>query len=122
MSSIQQRTNIITLFEAAVKSGARRHEACKVMGISHRTLQRWKPKGITEIAEDKRPDSVHPTPHNKLSDEEVALVLNVCNQAEYYSGPQSQDKKYYEFKMVSFSTAEQRCPVSSFKSVTFDLP
>lgn len=57
----------------------------------------------------------------------IALVKHgglaqTADDVELYSGPQSQDKKYYEFKMVSFSTAEQRCPVSSFKSVTFDLP
>ena len=52
----------------------------------------------------------------------VQRVRAQRSDAKIYSGPQSQDKKYYEFKMVSFSTAEQRCPVSSFKSVTFDLP
>lgn len=90
MSSIQQRTDIIELFEEAINNGARRHEACKIMGISYRTLQRWKPKSASQIAEDQRPHAVHPTPHNKLSNEEVALVLNVCNQAEYASLPPSQ--------------------------------
>jgi len=52
----------------------------------------------------------------------MLLIFGLINEINDYSGPQSQDKKYYEFKMVSFSTAEQRCPFSSFKSAVFGLP
>lgn len=90
MTSIQQRKQIIDMFESAVNAGARRHKACEMIGISERTLQRWKPKGAEQIRVDKRPTASHPEPHNKLSPAERQAILDVCNQPEYASLPPSQ--------------------------------
>ena len=74
MTSIQQRTEIVTMIESAVEAGARRQAACKQIGLSQRTLQRWKPKGGSNIVVDQRPTAKHPTPHNALSEEESVMV------------------------------------------------
>jgi putative transposase len=58
------------------------------MGISRRTLQRWRNK--TTPLEDQRPFSKHPVPKNKLSEEEVQVILTVVNQSEFQSLPPSQ--------------------------------
>jgi putative transposase len=90
MSSLQQRKDIIEMIEEATHKGARLSEACETIGISERTIQRWKPKGCTEIAEDKRPIAQHRTPHNKLTPAEIEHVLTLCNQPEYAQLPPSQ--------------------------------
>ncbi len=72
----------------AVQAGARQEEACKTIGLTARTLQRWQQAG--EITEDKRPSSVRPVPLNKLSAEEELAIVEVCNDKEFASLPPSQ--------------------------------
>jgi putative transposase len=73
----------------AVTGGARLLLACEEAYISLRTYRRWIPVS-GELCADKRPLTKRSTPHNKLSDEEIAEVLTVCNQAAYASVPPSQ--------------------------------
>ena len=54
-----------------------------------RTYRRWISTSGA-INEDKRPLSVRHIPSNKLTETEIAKVLDVCNQAEYASLPPSQ--------------------------------
>ena len=58
----------------AVESGARRHKACDILGISVRTLQRWEREPEKE---DQRagPNS---RPGNSLSEAEKMLVVAVA--------------------------------------------
>ena len=72
----------------SVDAGARKEKACKELGLSIRTVQRWT-KG-DEVKADQRPLAQRPAPKNKLSEEERARVLEVCNQPEYASLPPSQ--------------------------------
>ena len=76
------------LISEAVASGARKNEACKVVGLSIRTLQRWHVGG--DIGEDKRPTATRSVPPNKLSEQERQAVIDVCNKAEFASLPPSQ--------------------------------
>ena len=69
-------------------AGARKHLACKEIGINIRTLQRWNQGG--EIKGDGRPDANRPSPTNKLSQEEREKVLEVCNTPEFGSLPPGQ--------------------------------
>ncbi len=62
--------------------------ACKEIGITIRTLQRWQQGGV--IKGDGRPDATRPLPANKLSEEERATVLKVSNSPEYGSLPPGQ--------------------------------
>ena len=61
------------LIEEATQAGAREETVCNEMGISLRTLQRW--RSDTTPLEDQRPLAVHPIPRNKLSEEEIRRII-----------------------------------------------
>lgn len=86
--STSDRSKAIELIEEATQAGAREKAACKELGISERTLQRWR-KSSTPL-EDKRRVAARPTPKNKLSDTEVIRILETVNQPEFQSLPPSQ--------------------------------
>ena len=88
MISLSDRQSATLLIEEAVIAGARRAPACAVLEISDRTLRRWTKDGQSRA--DQRPLATRPEPRNKLSPEERAAVLNICNSAEYASLPPSQ--------------------------------
>lgn len=69
---------IVELVDEAVGAGARQKPACAVLGISARTLQRWRRDG----GEDRRrgPDS---TPPNALTPAERRRVLEIANAPEH---------------------------------------
>lgn len=90
MISAQQRQNIYNLIAQAQQAGARLSAACKVIGISPRTLQRWKPHKQGPIQQDKRPTASRPEPRHKLTIEERKVILDICNSPEYASLPPTQ--------------------------------
>ena len=75
--------------DQAIQSGARKEQACKTLGLSVRTLQRWEGED-GEVKSDQRPQAKRPVPVNQLSEAERAQVIAVCNQPEYASLPPSQ--------------------------------
>jgi len=77
---------ILGMFDEAIAAGAPRHEASKVIGISMRTLQRWRCKGI---ADDNR-SGPKTTPRNKLSAAERKRILRVLTSKEFRDHPPSQ--------------------------------
>lgn len=90
MTRPAQRETPVKLIREAMEAGARQSRACQMVGISERTLQRWQPRGVTEVNHDLRPTAEHPEPANKLSEAERQEILCVCNQPEYASLPPSQ--------------------------------
>ena len=76
------------LIKEATEAGAREAVACEELGISLRTLQRW--RSVATPLEDQRPVAKRPVPRNKLSEEETQEILSVVNQPEYQSLPPSQ--------------------------------
>lgn len=52
-----------------------------------RTIQRWYHEKSGQLFEDARPGAIRPTPTNKLSLEEVALILETCNSEEFANYP-----------------------------------
>ena len=70
----------ILLINESMNQGARQKQACEVVGISSRTLQHWRQAGT----QDQR-QQVKKTPANKLSDQERAAILEVCNSEEFKS-------------------------------------
>lgn len=76
----------IDLIDDAVASGARHFRACEVLGISARTLRRW--RGASDLT-DRRKGADKFCPH-ALSEEEKAHIVEVSNQPEYASLPPSQ--------------------------------
>lgn len=73
----------------AVASGAPRYQAAALMGLSERTLKRW--RGASgQVVEDKRPEAISPTQSHQLTPEEEVAIMAVCNQPAYHSLPPSQ--------------------------------
>ncbi len=71
----------ISLITEACSNGARKTKACEIANISLRTLQRWHEN---EGLNDQR-GSRKIAPSNKLTDEEKAQILDVCNQKRFRS-------------------------------------
>jgi transposase InsO family protein len=87
MISLPERQQIVQWVEQANRAGARAHQACELLGIAPRTLQRWQQGG--ELLEDARRTRCH-VPANKLSDEEREQVLATANREEFAHLPPSQ--------------------------------
>lgn len=75
----QERQTIIGDIEEAVSAGARRVQACKVVGIDPRTIQRWRSQG----GGDDLRKGPKMTPGNKLSDSERKRVLEIINSEDF---------------------------------------
>lgn len=88
MIGAPDRSRAVRLIEETMEAGARKASACREMGISVRTLQRWTREG--ELKVDGRPGADRPPPANKLAPEERQTVLDTLNSAAYRSLPPSQ--------------------------------
>lgn len=88
MISLEDRILAITLIGEAVKSGAREFKASEVLGISHRTLFRW--RSDQSPREDQRPIVKRKEPRNKLSSKERQEIINIANSPRFKNMPPSQ--------------------------------
>jgi len=80
----------VTLYiEEARAAGARLFRACRVVGISLRTLQRWREEGSVK-ADGRLEAGKEREPANKLSKKERGEILTVANAPEFASMPPSQ--------------------------------
>ncbi len=79
--SEDEKRKVLELIGDACKAGAKQQTACEIVGISPKTIQRWK---CQENLKDGRNDRKIP-PHNKLSSEERGLLLGVVNEPKYTS-------------------------------------
>ncbi|EAO9488649.1 IS3 family transposase, partial [Brevibacillus sp. AY1] len=82
MISASDRQLAISLIQEAVEAGARERLACKELGLTQRTLQRWRQYGARE---DGRPNAKRPEPAHKLSEDEEQQILDVIHQPEFQS-------------------------------------
>src|SRR4051794_19616578 len=80
MISAPDRQEAMMLIEQAVQAGARQALACRELGVSARTLQRWQHQ-----AADGRPAAHYSAPPNKLSQEERRAVLDAANRTGFAS-------------------------------------
>lgn len=80
------RHSIMGLVDEAIASGASQRRACAAIGMSERTLQRW--RGAPEVA-DRRSTRVQ-QPSSRLSELERERILAVANSAEFGHLPPSQ--------------------------------
>jgi putative transposase len=78
----------LELIDEAKRARAREIKACQELGLSQRTVQRWRSENSPN--EDQRPHAKRPAPSNKLSNDEVQKVIEVVNQPKYKSLPPSQ--------------------------------
>jgi putative transposase len=80
---------VIALIEEACAAGARLAKACQVVGLSPRTVQRYRQD--TEIQVDgRKAAAASRVPANRLNEEERAKILETANQPPYRHLPPSQ--------------------------------
>ena len=77
------------LIDEAVTSGARLSEACKVIGLSKRTIQRYRNPEVVPV-DGRKASAAGRVPANKLSEKERDDIIAMTNQPEYASLPPSQ--------------------------------
>lgn len=87
MTIHEERQQVIVLLNEAMAAGARQAQACEVLGLSKRTLQRWRTGETVHC--DQRPLRDYQPPH-KLTEIERAEVLSVANSDEFGHLPPSQ--------------------------------
>ncbi|MFL9936958.1 helix-turn-helix domain-containing protein [Paraburkholderia sp. RL18-103-BIB-C] len=87
MTGLEERKILIGLISEATLTGARQAPACEMLGLSARTVQRW--RGGEPDAVDGR-SLRHHQPSHKLSAEERTELLAVANSAEFGHLPPSQ--------------------------------
>ncbi|ASL43408.1 hypothetical protein bAD24_I07950 [Burkholderia sp. AD24] len=68
------------LIDEAVQQGARRAQACEQLGVSVRSVQRWR-----DCPEDGRTQAIRDAPPNKLDEIERQAVLDAANRPGYAS-------------------------------------
>jgi putative transposase len=73
----------------ACAAGARREAACRAVGLSVRTWQRWQREGQVKV--DGRTIALH-RPTNQLSEDERQRLLEVANAPEFRSLPPSENR------------------------------
>jgi len=70
---------ILGLIDEAITDGARLEPVCEVLGLTLRTVQRWKCQGVG----DDRRAGPRTKPANALTDTEKANALDIANSAEF---------------------------------------
>lgn len=88
MINLSEREQILQWVDQAQSQGARRAKACALLGISLRTLQRWRDAHGT-VSVDARTQRVL-APANKLTEAEREQMLALANGAEFAALPPSQ--------------------------------
>ena len=90
LTSVAHRRKAIELISEAHAAGAGLVRACSEIGISLRTLKRWRKACLgDDDGHDRRKGSPRLVSH-RLSEEERQRILLTCNQAEYASLPPGQ--------------------------------
>jgi len=80
---------VVELIDKACTMGARQSSACKVLGLSARTVQRW--RDGDRVRHDGRGYTENRSaPRNKLSASERQQILTTANAAEFADLPPSQ--------------------------------
>jgi putative transposase len=82
-----ERQKLVLWFDETVQAGSRKAPACAELGLTLRTVQRWREDD--ELRTDAR-TTVSKAPCNKLTESERAAILAMCNNAPYASLPPSQ--------------------------------
>jgi putative transposase len=82
--AVEEKQTALELIEEATDSGSRHAIACGDIGIDVKTFKRWK-----KDTEDYRKGPLT-APANKLSEAEVAKIIQVCTSKEYVDLPPSQ--------------------------------
>ena len=82
--SAEDRAICLNLVREAQLSGAKKENACEILGVNIRTVERW-----NNLPEDGR-KGPNTRPSNGLTTEERAKILEIANSAEYANLPPGQ--------------------------------
>jgi len=88
MISTSDRHKAVELIDEARAAGARLKPACRALGITARTYQRWTADGA--VRADRRPEAARPLPSHALKPEERQEIVRICNEPEHASMPPGQ--------------------------------
>jgi len=80
---------VTAYIDEACQAGARLSQACRVVGISARTLQRWREAGEVKV-DGRKAAAQQREPANKLSEQERSQILSIANSAAFAQLPPSQ--------------------------------
>ena len=88
MIALPQRLQMTADIMQARQDGARLALACAELGLSMRTLERWRRDG--DVRADGRPEAERPPPAHKLSEEERQQILALCHEPRFADLPPAQ--------------------------------
>ena len=88
LTALPQRLEMTVYILKAQEAGARLALACAELGLSVRTLERWRRDG--EIRPDGRPEAERPAPVHKLSEKERQRILQLCHEPRFADLPPAQ--------------------------------
>ena len=77
MTDKSTRLKVLADIEQALIDGAGFRKACNIVGVSYRTIKRWK------LSEEDKRQVVNKTSSKALTPEEKQNIISVCNQHEY---------------------------------------
>ena len=86
MTSPAARANVMAMVGQAVAEGARQCKACVIVGLSLRTLQRWR----SAVGEPDGRTTRIQAPRNQLTAPEREQILAIANSVEFGQMPPSQ--------------------------------
>src|SRR5690606_33448125 len=84
---LEMKQMAMVLINEAVQAGARQSKACAVLGLTCRTLRRWR---AAESLIDRRKGALRRPCYHALGVAEKEEILATCNRPEYQSLPPSQ--------------------------------
>ena len=90
MTSVQQRQKLLGLIGKACADGARLKPACRQLGLSCRSVQRWQRPDALEGDQRSSGKRRHACPANKLSEDERQGVIATLNSEAFKDLPPSQ--------------------------------
>lgn len=90
MTSVQQRQKLLGLITQACADGARLSPACRQIGLSSRSVQRWQRTGAPEGDQRQSGKRRYVCPPNKLCEDERQAVMATLNSTEFKDLPPSQ--------------------------------
>lgn len=83
-----ERQLLVAWLGSAITAGARKIRACREIGLSLRTLQRWTQTEV--IQADARTTVIRSTPPNALNEAERQAIVTLCNSPQFAHLPPSQ--------------------------------
>jgi putative transposase len=81
--SSSDRQTAIEMIKQVCCDGARKEQACEILGLSLRTVERWE----TENGHQDKRCIIKKSPKNKLTTEERRMIVTVSNSEEYRDLP-----------------------------------